>query len=108
METIKTTEYWEESSRLEETCCHSDSSGKPSVNAGVKNSQKSKLIIINSPSSLISFVEVRGKLNSFLFIFILDFMKEQSHKGQQLSANSFNQTSEIKYLSNKWNEIFIW
>ena len=25
---------------LEETCCHSDSSGKLSVNAGMKNSQK--------------------------------------------------------------------
>ena len=33
-------EYWEESLRLEETCCHSNSSEKPSANAGVKNSQK--------------------------------------------------------------------
>ena len=31
-------EYWEESWRLEETCCHSDSSEKPSVKADVKNS----------------------------------------------------------------------
>ena len=31
--------------RLEETRCHSNSSEKPSGNAGVKNSQKSKIII---------------------------------------------------------------
>ena len=30
---------------LEETCCHSNSSEKPSANAGVKNSQKSKIIL---------------------------------------------------------------
>ena len=30
--------------RLEETCCLSDSSGKPSVYAGVKSYQKSKII----------------------------------------------------------------
>ena len=28
-------EYWEESWRLEETCCHSDSSERPSTNADV-------------------------------------------------------------------------
>ena len=32
-------EYWEESWRLEETCCHSNSSEKPSANADVKNSE---------------------------------------------------------------------
>ena len=31
-------EYWEESWRLEETCCHSNSSERPSANAEVKNS----------------------------------------------------------------------
>ena len=31
------TEYWEESWRPEETCCHSDSHEGPSANAGVKN-----------------------------------------------------------------------
>ena len=44
-ETIQTTdqpEYWEESWKLEETCCDSDSSGKPSANTGVKNSQMRK------------------------------------------------------------------
>ena len=40
-ETIQTTallrmpEYWEESWRLEETCCHSNSSERPSANADV-------------------------------------------------------------------------
>ena len=29
-------EYWEESWKLEETCCHSNSSRKPSANTGVK------------------------------------------------------------------------
>ena len=32
-------EYWAESCKLEETCCLSDSSGKPFANAGVKNPQ---------------------------------------------------------------------
>ena len=32
-------EYWEESWRLEETCCHSNSREKPPVNADVKNSK---------------------------------------------------------------------
>ena len=34
-------EYWEESWKLEETCCHSNSSEKPSFNTGVKNSKRS-------------------------------------------------------------------
>ena len=46
LETIQTTallrrrESWDESWRLEETCCHSDSSEKPSANADVKNSNE--------------------------------------------------------------------
>ena len=32
-------EYWEESWRLKETCCHSNSSEKPSANTDVKNSK---------------------------------------------------------------------
>ena len=39
-------EYWEESWRLEESCCHSNSSGKPSANAGLKNSQELNNIFI--------------------------------------------------------------
>ena len=44
VETIQSTtlfkrpEYWEESWRLEESCCHSNSSERPSANADVKNS----------------------------------------------------------------------
>ena len=43
VETIQTIalfrlEYWKESWRLEETCCYSNSSEKPSDNSGVKNS----------------------------------------------------------------------
>ena len=33
-------DYWKESWRLEETCCHSDSSEKSSGNADVKNSNE--------------------------------------------------------------------
>ena len=33
-------EYWEESWRLEETCCHSNSSEKSSANTDVKNSKR--------------------------------------------------------------------
>ena len=32
--------------RVLETCCHSNFNGKPSANAGVKNSQRSEIIII--------------------------------------------------------------
>ena len=35
-------EYWEKSWRLEETCCHSNSSERPSANADVKNSKRDK------------------------------------------------------------------
>ena len=38
--------YWEVSWRLEETCCHSDSSGEPSAYTGVKNSPTIKTKII--------------------------------------------------------------
>ena len=38
-------EYWEDSWRLEGTCCHSNLSERPSANAGVKNSQLSKIIV---------------------------------------------------------------
>ncbi len=33
-------EYWEESRRLEETCCHSNSSEGPSANTDGKNSNE--------------------------------------------------------------------
>ena len=40
VETIKTTaESWDESWRLEETCCHSNSGEKLSANTDVKNSK---------------------------------------------------------------------
>ena len=39
-------EYWEESWRLEGTCCHSNSSERPSANAGEKNSQGVIIITI--------------------------------------------------------------
>ena len=36
----KRPEYWKESRRLEETCCHSISSERPSANADVKNTNE--------------------------------------------------------------------
>ena len=48
METIQTTDqpkYRKDSWKPEETCCHSDSREKPLANAGVKNSQKSIIIM---------------------------------------------------------------
>ena len=42
----KQPEYWEESGRLEKTCCHSNSSERPLVNADVKNSNEKIMIII--------------------------------------------------------------
>ena len=40
-------EYWDESRRLEEICCHSNFSEKASANTGVKDSEKSKIMIRN-------------------------------------------------------------
>ena len=48
VETIQTTAFLRSVRilrRVLETCCHSDSSGKPSSNAGLKNSQISKRIM---------------------------------------------------------------
>ena len=39
---LKTSEYWEESRRLEETCCHAISSEWPSAYADVRNSNNNK------------------------------------------------------------------
>ena len=39
-------DYWEDSWRLEETCCHSNSSEKQSSYFGVKKFQSSKIIIM--------------------------------------------------------------
>ena len=36
---LRTARNWEDSWRLEETCCHSNSSERPSANADVKNSK---------------------------------------------------------------------
>ena len=45
--TIETTSgYWAKSWTLEETCCHSNSSGKLLANTGGKNSHKNKTTII--------------------------------------------------------------
>ena len=58
METIQTTALLRsarilESWRLEETCCHWDSSGKSSANADVKHSQINKMIItVNNQLSI--------------------------------------------------------
>ena len=49
-----------ESWRLEETCYYSNPSEKPSVNAGVKNSQIIIIIIILSPLEIVQ--EVRSAL----------------------------------------------
>ena len=42
----RSAKYWGESWRLEETCCLSISCGRPSAKAGMKNSQRNKIITI--------------------------------------------------------------
>ena len=49
-------EYWEASWRLEETCCLSNPSEKPSANAGVKNLKKSNNDNNNNMKVLITLV----------------------------------------------------
>ena len=49
VETIQTTELLRSARiprRVQETCCHSNSSEKPSSNTGVKDSQRSRIIIM--------------------------------------------------------------
>ena len=45
-------EYWEESWRLEETCCHLDFNKKPSVKIDVKNLHKVITVIIGTNQNL--------------------------------------------------------
>ena len=44
--------------KYEKTCCHSASSGRPFVNAGVKNSQRSKIIIIPIVSGALGMIRL--------------------------------------------------
>ena len=56
VETIQTTALLRSAwipRRVEETYCHSNSSEKPLANAGVKNSERSKIIIILKSSRLV-------------------------------------------------------
>ena len=58
---LRTTDYWEESGRLEETCCHTISSKRPSSNADVKNCNDYIVIIIRSRVKLKKKSEKRDK-----------------------------------------------
>ena len=51
-----------------EDCCHSDSSEKPSANAGVKNSQKSKIMITGNFLNVLSFISI--EICPFVKIFL--------------------------------------
>ena len=55
-------EYREESWRLEETCSHSNSSEKPSANAGVKNSKRRRRMNNNNnDNNYYNFIEKNMK-----------------------------------------------
>ena len=71
-------EYWEESWRLEETWCHSNSSEKPSAYTGVKNLQASKIMIIKrrKMGSLKVFLCFVSEINSYLKIASLEILRE--------------------------------
>ena len=58
-------EYWEESWRLEETCCHSDPSERPSANADVKNSQGVKMIIHFWPYEQMVYAQTRIRVGEW-------------------------------------------
>ena len=71
METSQTTtlqrpEYWEESRRLEETCCHSNTSERPSVNADVKNSQG-----VNNDNNNFLFSPIGLTKNVYIYVYNL-------------------------------------
>ena len=59
VETIQTpalsrsAKYWEESWKLEETCCHENAREKPPVNAGMKNSKRSNKWYMHNPAPVL-------------------------------------------------------
>ena len=73
-------EYWEESWRLEETCCHSNSNGRPSANVEVK-----KLIII-------------------MIIIIVNFAVSAEHRGKLKECEKRDKYFDLaKELKKLWN-----
>ena len=58
-------EYWEESGRLEETCCHSNSSRRPSANTDVK-----KYKGVNNNNN-INFFQFYYRFHTKIYLFII-------------------------------------
>ena len=66
-------EYWGESWRLEEICCYSDSSERPSASAGVKNLQGIIIIIIIIPlKTIYPYMETTWEQNLRQLLYQLD------------------------------------
>ena len=89
VETIQTTalwerpEYWEESWRLEETCCHSNSSERPSANAGGKSSYNNNIQVSNKQNITQENLDRAKKGKSYERNLISsDSSIEQHHKEQ--------------------------
>ena len=64
MALLRSSEYGGESWRLEETWCHSDSDEELSANAGMKNSQKSKMIITKGLIQGLEDLEITGRVET--------------------------------------------
>ena len=64
--------------RVLETCCYSDSRGKPSANAGVKISQMSKIIII-----IIIIIIMNLAISEYSLLFLKNnLVSKKFHKKQ--------------------------
>ena len=79
--------------RLEEICCLSDSSWKPLANAGVKNSRKSKIIIIQD-----QVIVNRNKTG-----LIVDFDVPTAKRVKIIESEKIN-----KYLHLAWKLQTLW
>ena len=70
----KCPEYWEESWRLEKTCCRSNSSEIPSANPDVKNSNESIIIIIIIIWLFLPLLIILNSSASFVLFLLIWFL----------------------------------
>ena len=81
------------------TCCHSNSIGQPSANTGVKNSQRSEIIIIEDyieKSKVRLITATRNNINDTTINRII-ITRKQNWEGKQLYGHFKQLTSDISH-----------
>ena len=119
-------EYWEESGRLEENCCRSDSSEKPSANASVKNSQKNlknlNSLHISHLCMGITCTEIKTEISIIFLndpcVFVCvcvcvwerEREREREREGEMLLGSKYNRVKRIYkniyFLLSTWSNRF--